>query len=474
MSAPAPAAQDYVQVRIGTLRVGIASSHVRQALPLPSGVLPMPGATGALAGVFSHLDQLIPLIDLRRWLDLPADAPCAYVLLLAAEGRLAGLAVDAVSNVQKIAPQHIEQVCHDEEPDRFFRYVARPAGGAELLNLLEPQRLMLRAQAWTRTAGAQTGIDARPAPEQDGGSASLALVELAGRVLALPATLVAEVLPCPPLDTAFGWNGQLEGVVRWRGRQVYVLNGAAFNGALPAPPAPPPLLAVLERDGRCLGLRIDKTLDVRDIDCSRILHGADGPCAHALVAATITAQSGPPHLVLDDAALLALCPQASRETSTQTLASAQGLRSSDAYIVCDGGEELALPMAAIVTILAPPDDMQAPSCGDISAPLGSCTWQGRTLPLIALGQQGAPTARIVVIEHAARHFGLLVRNLVTLVPAYAATKLSFRQFGGQPLTMITLDSAERRSSYRLLDLAEVAAAAGLASRAASMPHDPAP
>ncbi|PJD00370.1 hypothetical protein GQ37_001755 [Janthinobacterium sp. BJB1] len=458
MSAPAPAAQDYVQVRIGLLQVGIASLHVRQALPLPAGVLPMPGATGALAGVFSHLGQVIPLIDLRGWLDMPADAPCAYVLLLAAEGRLAGLAVDAICSVRKIHPDHIEQVCHDDAPDRFFRHVARHAGGDELLNLLEPQRLMLRAQAWSRTAGMQTGLDARPRDAQAGGSVPLALFELAGRVLALPATLVAEVLPCPPLDTAFGWNGQLAGVARWRGRQVYVLNGAVLDGALPAPSAPPPLLAVLERDGLCLGLRVDKTLAVRDTDSSRILHGSDGPCAHALVAATITAASGPPQLVLDDAALLALCPQASQATGDQ--APAHDERSGDAYIICDAGEELALPMSAIVTILPLPADMQAPASDGMAAPGGSCTWQGRPLPLIALGPQGAPTARIVVIEHAARHVGLLVRNLITLVPAYAATKSRFRQFGGPPLTIITLDSAERASSYRLLDAAEVAAAAG--------------
>ena len=456
MTAPVAAAQDYVRVRIGSLQVGIASSCVRQALARPAGVLPVPGATGALAGVFSHQGQLIPLIDLRPWLHMAADAPCAYVLLLATDGLLAGLAVDAVSSAQKIHPEHIEQVYHDDEPDHFFRYVARPTGNDELLNLLEPQRLMLRAQAWTRTAGMQAGVDAPPGLARAGASVSLALFELAGRVLVVPSTLVAEVLPCPPMDTAFGWNGALAGVAGWRGRQVYVLNGAVFSGALPAPPTPPPLLAVLERDGLCLGLRIDKTLAVRVIACSQLLHATDGPCSHPLVAATITAESGPPQLLLDDAALLALCPQTSRETSAQAQAPMQDRRSSDAYIVCDAGEALALPMAAIVTILPLPADMQAPSPDDPAAPPGSFTWQGRTLPLIALGPQGAPTARIVVIEHAARHVGLLVRNLVTLVPAYAATKTSFSQFGGQAQTMITLDAAQGKASYRVWEAEELA------------------
>ena len=456
MTAPVAAAQDYVRVRIGSLQVGIASSCVGQAQARPAGVLPVPGTTGALVGVFSYQGRVIPLIDLRPWLHMAADTPCAYVLVLATDGLLAGLAVDAVSSAQKIHPEHIEQVYHDDEPDHFFRYVARSAGDDELLNLLEPQRLMLRAQAWTRTAGMQAGVDAPPDRVQAGPAVSLAMFELAGRVLAVPATLVAEVLPCPPMDTAFGWNGPLAGVAGWRGRQVYVLNGAVFNGALPAPPAPPPLLAVLERDGLCLGLRIDKTLAVRDIACSQLLHATDGPCSHPLVAATITAESGPPQLLLDDAALLALCPQTSRETSVQAQAPMQDRRSSDAYIVCDAGEELALPMAAIVTILPLPADMQAPSPNDPAAPPGSFTWQGRTLPLIALGPQGATTARIVVIEHAARHVGLLVRNLVTLVPAYAATKTSFSQFGGQAQTMITLDSAQGKASYRVWEAEELA------------------
>ena len=458
MTAPAPAAQDHVQVRIGPLHVGIASPYVRQALAFPADLLPLPGAGTGLAGAFAHQGQVIPLIDLRCWLDVPADTHCPYVLLLAADGRLAGLAVDAVSTVQKIHAEHIEQVSHDAGPDSFFRYVARPAGDDRLLNLLEPERLMARAQAWTRAADTQTGVDAAPALAQAGASVSLALFDLAGRVLALPSSLVAAVLPCPPLDTLFGWNGQLAGVARWRGRHVYVLNGALFDGALPASTAPPPLLAVLERDGHCLGLRIDKALAVRDLPCSQVQHGTDGPCSHALVRATITAASGPPQLVLDEAALLALCPQGAQAPGEP--APAQDARSADAYIVCDAGEQLALPMTAIVTILAPPADMQAPASEELHAPPGSCTWQGRTLPVIALGPQGAPTARIVVIEHEGRHMGLLVRNLVTLVPAYAATKSSFCQFAGQPLTMITLESAEGKSSYRLLEPAALAAASG--------------
>ena len=443
------ATRHYAQVRIGPLYLGIAASHVRHALPRPADLQPMPPSGGPLAGVFSYQGQAVPLIDLRRWLNQPADTDCPYMVVLAADGRLAALAVDAIASVREIEAAHIEQVSHSEDTDHFFRYVARPPGDDKILNLLEPERLMRRAQAWSDQAGTPTVNDLPGALAAAGDSVSLATFELSGRVLALPSTLIAAVLPCPPLDTVFGWNGQLAGVIQWRGREVYVLNGAMFDGVVPAPALLPPLLAILERDGRCLGVRLDRTLAVAAVPSGQIQYGTGGPCAHALVAATVTPPSGPPQLVLDDAALMALCPQASQASTPS--APAADTRSADAYIVCDAGVELALPMASIVTIIVPPADMQAPTFNATGAPDGSCTWQGRMLPLIALGPDGVPIERIVVLEHDARQVGVVVRNLVTLVPAHAAIKLSYRQFGGGTHTVITVDTPAGQATYRVLD-----------------------
>lgn len=456
MSATVPSARHYAQVRIGPLQLGIDARHVRQALARPAGLLPVPPGTGSLVGVFSHQGQAVPLVDLRCWLGQPAGTACPFMVLLSANGRLVGLAVDAIACVRQIEDAHVEQVCHSDDADRFFRYVARPDGGDAMLNLLEPERLMRQAQAWSEKELPHTATDLRDALAPGGESVSLATFGLSGRVLALPATLVAEVLPCPPLDTVFGWNGELAGVARWRGREVYLLNGAIFDGVLPAPLAPPPLLAVLERDGRCLGLRIDNSLAVTAHAAGRIEYDMAGACGHALVAATIMVPSGPPQLVLDDAALMALCPQPARASSTQ--APATQARTTDAYIVCDTGEELALPMDAIVTIMMPAADMQAPTLNADGIPDGSCTWRGRTLPLIALGPQGGVTDCIVVLEHGAHYVGVVMRKLVTMVRAGSAIKLRYRQFGGHACTVITVDLPTGQASYRVLDPATLVAA----------------
>jgi len=452
-------ASPYAQVRIGPLHLGIEACHVRHALARPADLLPMPAGTGPVIGVFSHQGRAVPLIDLRCWLGQAAEIACPYVVLLAGDGRLAALAVDAIASVREIEAAHIEQVSHSEDSDHFFRFVARPAGDDKILNLLEPERLMRRAQAWSEKAGPYAAIDLPGPSSAAGDSLSLASFELSGRVVALPSMLVAEVLPCPPLDTVLGWNGPLAGVIRWRGREVYILNGAMFDGVLPALAAAPPLLAVLERDGRCLGLRIERTLAVATISCAQIQYGTAGPCGHALVAATISAPAGPPQLVLDDRALMALCPQAS--CAGTAAAPAADKRSAEAYIVCDAGVELALPMAAIVSIIVAPADMQAPTFNATGAADGSCTWQGRTLPLFALGPQDAPAERIVVLEHDGCQLGLVVRDLVTLVPAHAALKLSYRQFGGEAQTVITVDTATGQASYRVLDLSTLTAPAVL-------------
>ena len=61
----------YARVEIGTLHLAVNTRHVVQAIPRPAQLTLLPRGKGALAGVFSHRGQVVPLVSLDRWLHGP-------------------------------------------------------------------------------------------------------------------------------------------------------------------------------------------------------------------------------------------------------------------------------------------------------------------------------------------------------------------------------------------------------------------
>jgi len=86
-----------VHVRLGELAIGVDARFVLHALPRPARLARLPRSHGAIDGVFMEGERTVPLVDLRTWMGVPPDpaAPPGHVLVLGAEGRTIGLAIDA-------------------------------------------------------------------------------------------------------------------------------------------------------------------------------------------------------------------------------------------------------------------------------------------------------------------------------------------------------------------------------------------
>jgi chemotaxis signal transduction protein len=92
----------HVRVRLGRERYALAVQHVLEVGEL--GVLSaVPGAGAAVLGVRNLQGQVLPVFDLARVLAVAGDASTRYVVVAQHEGRLAGLAVDQVTDVDGLA-----------------------------------------------------------------------------------------------------------------------------------------------------------------------------------------------------------------------------------------------------------------------------------------------------------------------------------------------------------------------------------
>jgi chemotaxis signal transduction protein len=92
----------HVRLRLGGERYAVPVEHVLEVAEL--GVLSaVPGAGAAVLGVRNLQGQVLPVFDLARVLAIAGDASTPYVVVAQHEGRLAGLAVDQVTDVDALA-----------------------------------------------------------------------------------------------------------------------------------------------------------------------------------------------------------------------------------------------------------------------------------------------------------------------------------------------------------------------------------
>lgn len=442
-----------VHVKLGELAIGVDARYVLHALPRPARLARLPRSHDAVDGVFVDGGRTVPLVDLRAWMGVPVDpaAPPGHVLVLGAEGRTIGLAIDAACGLAPVRQSQVRRVHHADAEDGFFHSVA-PAGDDCLLSLLDPLRLMERVQAWTEGAA-----DAAPdvaAANACAGQRTLALVRLGGALLAVPAQLVAQVLPRPAHQPLFAGAGSLLGMIEWQGRYLPLVDLA---DALALAQSDAPLMLVLGQDDSRVAFPIDATLEVRSLPLGALVPAAEAGLAHPLVAAVTLDQDGERILVLDDAALL-------RRHGTPGLATAgvdaaeAGIhdRRAGAHLVFDTGCLQAIPMDLLEEILPLPDEL-ADGAAQPSGLQPTLLWRERSIPVLDLREHGqgesathAPQ-RLVVVRHGGRHAALRVWDVVELLAARQGELLEFAAPGQRRMRAVTVENDGARASYPVFD-----------------------
>ena len=92
----------HVRLRMGRERYAVPIENVLEVAEL--GLLSaLPGAGAAVLGVRNLRGQVLPVFDLARVLAIAADPARPRVVVAEHEGRLAGLAVDEVTDVAALA-----------------------------------------------------------------------------------------------------------------------------------------------------------------------------------------------------------------------------------------------------------------------------------------------------------------------------------------------------------------------------------
>lgn len=141
-----------VVLGIGKERYGVDLQDVAEVFP-PVAPTPVPGAAAVISGVINVQGEIRPVIDLRRLLDMKADAntlrdgQLAHVILLHKDGREIGLQIDSVEQIRWIETADL-QMATRSDAGAFPRLSSHLKGSTkDLLMLLSTEAIFAALDA---------------------------------------------------------------------------------------------------------------------------------------------------------------------------------------------------------------------------------------------------------------------------------------------------------------------------------------
>lgn len=142
----------FVVFRLAGAEYGLPVSAVREVLRRPDNITPLPNAPDFVAGVLTLRGEVLPLIDQRRLLNLPAVAANSTsgpergrVVVVGRDGVLVGLLVDGLAGLLTVPAERIGPApAVSAAQRRLIRRVATldTAGGARLILLMDADSLL--------------------------------------------------------------------------------------------------------------------------------------------------------------------------------------------------------------------------------------------------------------------------------------------------------------------------------------------
>ncbi|MBY6263971.1 chemotaxis protein CheW [Azospirillum sp. 412522] len=150
------AGERFVVFRLAGAEYGLPVTAVREVLRRPDSITPLPNAPDFVAGVLTLRGEVLPLIDQRRLLNLPAVAakpgtdPAAglergRVVVVGRDGLLVGLLVDGLSGLLTVPAGRIGPApAVSAAQRRLIRRVATldSAGGGRMILLMDADSLL--------------------------------------------------------------------------------------------------------------------------------------------------------------------------------------------------------------------------------------------------------------------------------------------------------------------------------------------
>jgi purine-binding chemotaxis protein CheW len=268
-----------VSFELGRQEYALPLDRVREIVPLPEAVSPVPRAETAVLGVTTIRDELIPLLSLHALLGF--SVPESHeerprVLVVSYGDKAVGLVADRTREILRVAPGLVDPVpamLTRGQGTAELQAICRLDGGRRLVSVLSPDRLFrhdVLSDAIAEGADARETEMAGDAVGADD-EQQFIVFRLDREEYAVPIAAVDEVTRRPdeltrvPKAPAF-----IEGVINLRGAVIPVVDQRRRFDLPAAPPSSRQRIIVITLDGLRAGFLVDAASELVKIPSAAI------------------------------------------------------------------------------------------------------------------------------------------------------------------------------------------------------------
>lgn len=130
----------WIRFRLAGQHYAVAIEQVREVLAAPV-IESVPGAPAVVLGVINLRGQIVTVFDLPRWLGQPPTSASPHLLVLEHDDAWLALAVEAVLDVQRIAPASIKPAPRTTHAAEAALVMGLMSGSDGVLTLLQLEGL---------------------------------------------------------------------------------------------------------------------------------------------------------------------------------------------------------------------------------------------------------------------------------------------------------------------------------------------
>jgi purine-binding chemotaxis protein CheW len=419
----------YGLLRIGDAQVALPLTVLREVIPCPQELAPMPARAPGLRGAVNLRDVVIPVLDLAGALDWPVANPeHPVIVIISTGGRMLGVTADRIDGITSVPDDQLHDT-RDAGGELVFSHTFGYPESGGVVSILDAGAILAMPGVPTVADPAAAGRAA--APEPAGGAVTgprsgrpMLLVRCGDFRLAVSLTDIHTVLPQLVVADSPLKGGLCRGVTAYMQDLIPVVDLLQALG-LGAPAGADGAQGLLWRYPEGLvALLVSEVVEIVTLDDAEVrpLPTIGVPNAGRFRGAVMIPGHGQ-HLVIDpdgltgDETLHALGRLNTAQKNAPPDRPAGGTARNDRYLTYRAGVEVATPLDQIAEILAYPDDFSPlPDTG--AGLLGLFTHRDTVVSLLCLnrliGRNSAidpATSRVLLVEHDGNHIGYVVDAL---------------------------------------------------------------
>ncbi len=450
----------YGTVTVGGLTLAIPISAIREVIPRPAALSPLPATREDIIGAITLRGATVPVLDAERLLGIASTGPCPIILILRDVDRVIGLLIATVAGVLPLGDDDLTRMAGN----------ADSGGRSALLNTAfahdESRGMVLDIAALAALPGMPLAVERVSVParsERAGRGIATLLFSIGSVRLGLAASVIEATVPeqavgPSPVDDALwiGWivhNGRRVPLVDTLRLLGLGLSGRSERAA-----------AVIVRlaSGDQVGLRIDAVRDIRsltDRDVTSLQGFRVGN--HALFKGLYDFDGASlvldPHALAGDSALAGI-GRVFEQTPQTAVQRRAGREDVSAFLLVQlAAQRFAIPLAQIEEIIATRTSGIG-LCDDAQAISDFIVHRGRGVPLINLHMsldmpsRPASSCFTVLVSAEGNHAGFMVEELCAV--ERATIQRSHVAGSGRELDRVAATISTAGGTYSVLDLRE--------------------